>query len=383
MKAMPTSWAVMEELTMNIAKAYAEKPEQAVGSIQFRFPRENEFIECALVADGTTIRLVKGLVDNPTVLLKSSFYDWLDLAGNKLRPAIGVMRGKLKFSGDTSFFAKVMPDEDFWKSNRDEWVEDPPQPFEIDPVKNWKKPENVLVINGSPRGARGYTEFYKNAFVEGLEQAGTKVETVYLRKLTINACTGCWQCWLGGKGECVFEGKDDFKELQTRYDAADLVVFSFPLYFDGMPGILKDFFDRCVSLEHPFMIEGLGKTRHPRRVQKDQAMAVLSICGFIEDENFNAVRDHFRQISHNNHMPIVAEIFRSGAMYLYNQPTLFRQLTSVMDALRQAGSDVAERGQVARETQKLIAQKLTDVPTFRVEASHFWSEKLKSTDTDY
>lgn len=383
MKTMPTPWSVMEMLATDMAKAYAGKAEKAVGGIQFDFTHENERILCALVADGSKLELVEGRVDNPVVSLKSSFCDWLDLAGKKLRPVMGVMRGKLKFSGDTSFFAKVMPADDFWISNRDGWVKDPPRPFEIDPAKNWKKPERVLVINGSPRAGRGYTEFYQNAFVAGLEQAGTKVETVYLRKLKINACTGCWQCWLKGKGECVFAEQDDFRELQTRYEAADLVVFSFPLYFDGMPGILKDFFDRCVCLEHPFMIEGLRKTRHPRRAQKNQAMAVFSICGFIEDENFNAVRNHFRQISHNNHMPIVAEIFRSGAMYLYNQPTLFRQLTSVVDALRQAGREVVETGAVARKTQKLIGQKPADTSTFKIESNHFWSEKLKSKDTDY
>jgi multimeric flavodoxin WrbA/putative sterol carrier protein len=383
MKTMPSAWSVMEALTVNITAAYALKPEQALGSIQFLFTHENESIPCALVADGTSVKLVEGPVDNPVVTLRSSFYDWLDLAGNKLRPASGVMSGKLKFSGNTSFFSKVMPDVGFWEKSHDARVEDPPRPFEIDPVKNWKKPMHVLVINGSPRGGRGYTTFYQNAFIEGLEQAGTKVETVYLRQLKIKACTGCWQCWLKGSGECVFAQQDDFKELQTHYEEADLVVFSFPLYSDGMPGLLKDFFDRCVCFEHPFMVEGPARTRHPRRVQKDRAMVVLSICGFIEDENFNAVRDHFRQISHNNHMPIVAEVFRSGAMYLYNQPILFRQLTSVLDALQQAGREVAEGGKVARKTQKLIAQQLTDGPMFRTESNHFWSEKLKNSEIDY
>jgi hypothetical protein len=93
MKTMPTAWSVMELLTADIAKSYARKSEQVVGSIQFLFTHGNEIIECALVADGSVIMLVEGKVESPTVSLRSSFYDWLDLAGNKLRPAIGVMRG--------------------------------------------------------------------------------------------------------------------------------------------------------------------------------------------------------------------------------------------------------------------------------------------------
>ncbi len=383
MKEMPTVWTVMQDIADFAAKAYAKKTERVKGAIQFYLTYEGAPVVCALVADGSAVELVQGEVSAPSVSLTASFYDWLDLAAKRLHPVFGVMRGKLKFSGDTAFFSKIMPDENFWELPDGVKGSDPPTPFERNPEKYWRKPETALVINGSPRGERGYTDFYSAPFISGLEKGGVNVETVHLQTLKINPCTGCWRCWIGGKGECIFDGKDDFRELLNRQQAADLVVFAFPLYVDGVPGLMKNALDRCVCAGLPFMVEGPEKTRHPRRERKAQSMAVLSICGFPEAENFNAVRDHFRQISHNRHTPVVAEIFRSAAMYLYGNPTLFRQLNEVVGAIEKAGTEVARSGAVSRRTRKQIEQKLAPVSVFQKEADYYWHEKIKSADADY
>jgi multimeric flavodoxin WrbA/putative sterol carrier protein len=383
MKAVPTPWEVMKELAKNITKAYEQKSEKGIGSIQFYFTHKDEKFSWYLTANGTDLQLFEGEADQTVVTLRSSFYDWLDLAGKKLHPIVGVIRGKLKFSGDKSFFSKVMPDANFLTSAEANAVTDPPSPFELNPTKHWKKPKRILVLNGSPRAAKGYTDFYVKAFLAGLEKAGASVEFIYLRKQKINPCIGCWQCWLSGTGDCIYKGKDDFDTINEVYNQADLIVYAFPLYVDGMPALLKNYCDRAVCRSHPFMVNGIGKTRHPRRDRIDQSIVVFSVCGFLEMENFDAVKAHFRQISHNYHLPIVAEIFRTACIYLYGHPILYRQLNSVLDALTQAGIEVAESGAVNCKTQKRIEQKLSDTSAFQQEANYFWNDKIKNGDTDF
>ena len=381
MKEIPTPYQVMEELAENISKVYPQKSEKTEGAIQFHLTHGDDKIDCYLKADLHDVMLYEGTIANPTVTLKSTLYHWLDLAAKRLNPAVGVMTGRLKFKGDTSFFSKVMSDSMFDVDVHQ--YADPVTDFEKNPCNHWKTPKSILVINSSPRARGGYTDFYLKSFLKGLEKSGAEPETIYLRKQKINRCTGCWHCWLSGTGDCIFNGQDDFEEIHEKFENADLIVFAFPLYTDGMPGALKDFFDRAVCRNHPYMVDGLYKTRHPRRRKKQQAAVVFSVCGFIEMENFNAVRSHLRQISHNEHIPIVAEIFRSGGMYLYNNPLLYKKMNEILQALERAGEEVFISGKVSKKNQKIIGQKLGKIADFQKESDYFWFEKIRNNEKTY
>ncbi|MBN2429546.1 MAG: NAD(P)H-dependent oxidoreductase [Deltaproteobacteria bacterium] len=381
MKELVTPYQVMEALATNLGKAYAKKAVKAEGTIQFHLRHEGEKIDCYVKADENELTISPGVTTNPTVALTSTLYHWLDLAAKRLNPIIGVISGKLKFKGDTSFFARILPDDIF---NIDiSPYADPVTAFEKNPHRHWTPPKNVFVINASPRTREGYTDFFVKAFLKGLESEGARVQTCYLSEQKINRCTGCWHCWLSGTGECIFKEKDDFEKVYAGCQDADLIVFAFPLYCDGVPGALKDFFDRAIAHSHPFMIEGIYKTRHPRRITKPQAAVVFSVCGFIEMENFQAVREHLRKISHNAHLPIVAEIFRSGAIYLHKNPLLYQKLNEVLLALEKAGEDVAKRGKVSRKNLRIITQKIDKASNFQKMSNYFWNEKIQSGENDY
>ena len=379
MKEILTPYKIMEELAENLCKAYLKKTRKTEGSIQFHLTHEDNKIDCYLKADLNELKLLEGTITHPTVTLNSTLYHWLDLAAKRLHPLFGIMTGKLKFKGDSSFFSKVISDDRFDV----EQYADPVTDFEKKPDQHWKTPKNIFVINSSPRGQKGYTNFYLKSFLKGLEKTGAGIETCYLSEQKINRCTGCWHCWLSGTGDCIFNRKDDFEKIHEKFKKADLIVFAFPLYTDGMPGALKDFFDRSVCGIHPYMLEGIYKTRHPRRCKKQQAAVVFSVCGFIEMENFNAVRDHFRQISHNEHLPIAAEIFCSGAIYLYKNPLLYQKLNETLQALEKAGEEVGANGKVSKKNQKFIDRKIDKISNFRNESNYFWHEKIKNNATEY
>jgi len=371
----------MELLSQNLNKAYLNQKKRFHGIIQFHLTHNDDYIDCYFNISEYGVDCIKGVSDNANVTVKASLYDWLDLAAGRLNPVFGVLTRKLKFAGNTSFL------KDFTKAcefevNIDNFG-DPATEFEKNPQKFWKKPQKILVINASPRNERGYTYFYFQPFIKGICAGGASCETIHLYKLKINRCTGCWHCWLSGTGNCIFNGKDDFKEVQHKYEESDLIVFAFPLYTDGMPSVLKDFWERMVSSNHPYMIEGIYKTRHPRRHKKQRAAVVFATSGFIEIENFDAVLSHFRQISHNDHLPIVAEILRPAGMYLYNNPLLYKKLNHITEALEKAGAEVFEFGKVHKKTQKIISQKIDSIENFRVRSNFFWSEKIKEGEKIY
>ncbi|HCW50700.1 MAG TPA: hypothetical protein DGR79_01335 [Clostridiales bacterium] len=100
----------------------------------------------------------------------------------------------------------------------------------------------VLGISGSPR--KGNSQFLlEEALGAARAVSPGKVEcTSYsLRGKKFAPCVSCFRCGDQG-GECVL--KDDFQELRDLWVAADVVIYSVPVYHMGVPGQLKCFLDR-------------------------------------------------------------------------------------------------------------------------------------------
>lgn len=378
MKKTLTPINTMENLTKYITEAYSASNKKTEGSIQFLLKHEGTEINCFLQVNKEEMTFSEGMIKNPTVTLQSTLYNWLDLAAKRLNPIVGVMTGKLKFKGDISFFSKAIPEELF--DTDISGFADPITEFEKNPTKNWQKPLKILVINASPRGKHGYTDFYLKPFVEGLESAGSEVEIIHIHKMNIETCTGCWHCWLSGTNKCI--KKDDVEGIHEKQQQADMIVYAFPLYSMGMPSILKNLMDRGVELILPYMIEGPGMTRHPRRSVKKQSTVLFSICGFDDISHFNPLRATVKERSYHNHTPIVAEILRPACMYLYSNPLEYKTLNTVLTALKQAGEELATNGKVERKTNNKISQKVSE-KDFKDSANAFWLSSIKEGKKTY
>ncbi|HKL86675.1 MAG TPA: flavodoxin family protein, partial [Treponemataceae bacterium] len=124
---------------------------------------------------------------------------------------------------------------------------------------------NILVLNGSPRGAQSNTLKITNAFLEGLEsQTKHEIHRVEVSAKKIGHCLGCFACWKDTPGTCVI--KDDMKEILSLIIKADLVIWSFPLYYFSMPSKLKALMDRMLPLNLPFIEKDPeGGATHPSR----------------------------------------------------------------------------------------------------------------------
>lgn len=99
--------------------------------------------------------------------------------------------------------------------------------------------KNVLIISTSFRKG-GNSESLAEKFARGAQESGNKVEKVYLRDKNIGFCKGCLACV--NTNRCVI--KDDAAEIVEKMLAADVIVFSTPIYYYEMSGQMKTLLDR-------------------------------------------------------------------------------------------------------------------------------------------
>ena len=117
----------------------------------------------------------------------------------------------------------------------------------------------ILLINGSPKGKKSNSLRLAASFVEGVKSKAegrgdlVTVDEVEVASLKISACRGCFACWKNTPGHCCI--KDDMAAIIEKEIEADLVVWSFPLYYFNVPGILKNLIDRQLPMSLPFMSE--------------------------------------------------------------------------------------------------------------------------------
>lgn len=163
----------------------------------------------------------------------------------------------------------------------------------------------VLLINGSPKGSSSNTLRLSKSFIKGLSEAlksqdeSVDLIELELKSLKIGSCRGCFACWKTTPGSCVID--DDMKKVIASELEADLIIWSFPLYYYSVPGILKNLIDRQLPMSLPFMSangDNLGSGAHDSRYDMSGKKYILiSTCGFYSAEgNYDSVTKLFDHI---------------------------------------------------------------------------------------
>lgn len=96
----------------------------------------------------------------------------------------------------------------------------------------------IVIINGSAR--KGNTQAAIDAFVRGA-QAKNEIEIIEPDKLQIAPCKGCGTCQCQ-KG-CI--DQDDTNPTIDKIAAADIILFTSPVYWWGISAQLKLVIDKC------------------------------------------------------------------------------------------------------------------------------------------
>jgi multimeric flavodoxin WrbA len=215
----------------------------------------------------------------------------------------------------------------------------------------------VLAFNCSPKMDKGNTAAILTPFLDGMREAGATVETFYTRKLKIRPCSGEFNCWFKTPGKCAFD--DDMRMLLPKVAAADIMVYSTPLYADGVTGPMKNLMDRQIPMGVPFLEFRDGRCRHPAPQGHAQAKIVLvSSCGLWELENFAPLLTHIEAYCNN----MVRDF--AGALLRPHSPAMALMMADgvptddIFRAAREAGTQLITEGEMSEETLATVSREL-------------------------
>jgi len=224
---------------------------------------------------------------------------------------------------------------------------------------------NVLVINGSPKGENSNTMKLTSAFLNG---AGwSDAEIINVSKVDVKGCLGCYACWNSARGKCILN--DDMSGILVKIIAADVIVWSFPLYYFGIPGNLKNLIDRQLPLNLPFMITENESGGHPSRFDlAKQRHVVISTCGFWTAKgNYSGVESTFEHCyGAGNYTNIFC-----GQGELFRVPELKNRTDEFLEIVRQAGTEFAGDG-IRKETTAELSEPLYPRDVFEKMADASW-----------
>ena len=231
----------------------------------------------------------------------------------------------------------------------------------------------ILLINGSPRGERSNSLRLSRSFLDGFRETvgePIKLEELHLSMMKVEPCRGCFACWQKTPGICRV--KDDMQGVLEKELEADMIVWSFPLYYFGVPGILKNMIDRQLPLNLPFMStreDGLGSGSHaPRYKRKDTKNVLISTCGFYSAEgNYDSVTrmfDHF--LGKGNYTAIFC-----GQGELFRVKEVSARTDEYLSRVRAAGAEYADGG-IRGETRKKLDSLLFPKEVFESMADASW-----------
>ena len=231
---------------------------------------------------------------------------------------------------------------------------------------------NILLINGSPKGRASNSLRLAEAFLEGYTSVvpEAKIEQIDLKGKRVEPCKGCFGCWCKTPGRCIID--DDMPELLEKRIRADLVVWSFPLYFFNVPGPLKNFIDRQLPMALPFMAEntdGTGSGSHPMRYDMEgQHHVLISTCGFYSAEkNYDSVCSMFDHFCGKGKY----ETIFCGQGELFHVKELSQRTDEYLSLCRRAGQEFAA-DRISAETKAELARLLLPKQVFETMADASW-----------
>lgn len=232
----------------------------------------------------------------------------------------------------------------------------------------------ILAINGSPKGKRSNTWRLTSAFLEGIaakkENGGAQtaeIETLNIGSLNIKPCLGCFSCWSKTPGECCIH--DDMQGVIDKILWADVVVWSFPLYYFGLPGQLKTLIDRQLPMSLPFMCTETESGGHPSRYDMSgKSTVVISTCGFYTAQgNYDCVTSLYDRLCGKGGYTAIF----CGQGELFRVKELSERTDEYLSWAKKAGQEFASGG-ITRETRGKLDRNLFPRDVFEAMADASW-----------
>ncbi len=204
----------------------------------------------------------------------------------------------------------------------------------------------VLVINGSPNKEKSATLILTKAFLHGMKETAEVVHTIDLK---INSCRACYACWMKTGGHCV--QNDDAIPVLEKIRAADLVIWSTPLYCYSAPAHCKALMDRTLCFNQPEMYIGKDGRAHHGGYENGAKKTVLISSGGLPDVTGNFDGLVF-QLKHMFGPRTAAICCAEGALLM--QEGTAKIIKPYLDAVEHAGAEYQAAGCISPETQSIL-----------------------------
>lgn len=233
---------------------------------------------------------------------------------------------------------------------------------------------NILAINGSPKGKCSNTWRLTSAFLDGIiawAENGRKqapaIETLSVSALDIKPCLGCFSCWSKTPGKCCIH--DDMQAVIEKILWADVIIWSFPLYYFGLPGQLKNLIDRQLPMSLPFMSTETESGGHPSRYDMSgKRTVVVSTCGFYTAKgNYGCVTSLFDRLCGKGGYTAIF----CGQGELFRVKELADRTDEYLSWVRKAGEEFAS-GEISTETCGKLDRSLFPRDVFEAMADASW-----------
>lgn len=127
----------------------------------------------------------------------------------------------------------------------------------------------VLALIGSPR-KQGNTDIMADKVLEGARAAGATASKIYLDDHHVRPIAEVVD---DSRSRDDPRNDDDFPALLERFLGADVVVWSTPVYWQGVSGQMKCFLDRMSSYFN-----------HPQYVNRFRGKGHIVLCAFGRSE---------------------------------------------------------------------------------------------------
>lgn len=233
----------------------------------------------------------------------------------------------------------------------------------------------VFLMNGSPKKEKSNTYQLAKAFLAGLR--AQEVRECCVQSKNIHACLGCFACWNKTPGKCCIS--DDMSQIIEDILWADVIIWSFPLYYFGVPGPLKNLMDRQLPMVLPFMNSESKSGSHPTRYDMNgKRHVVISTCGFYTAEgNYDGVNAMFDHICGKGEYTTIY----CGQGELFRVKELRGRTEEYLSAVTAAGREFAS-GSISHETRQKLSQLLFPRETFEAMADASWGIEKTGDSSD-
>ena len=202
----------------------------------------------------------------------------------------------------------------------------------------------ILVFNGSPKKEKSDTLHITRAFLDGMnETAAQEIQMINVIDQHIEFCSGCLACMRNG-GVC--RHNDDMHSVLEQILAADLLLFSFPLYAYGMPAMLKNLIDRTLPLSSMAMQKVGDRYEHVGQADFSHLKYLMICgCGFPNStNNFEPAVAQFKLMFPGNRTIITVP-----ESPMFNAPEAAVVTVPRLELVKTAGKQYAECGEISAE----------------------------------